>query len=365
MDHIIELNHIAKQYPGLEKSLRGTKLEVKGPLLWARNLSRAARLTSNTASSVTALDDVSLAIDKGEIFGLLGLNGSGKTTLIKILAGLIRPNHGTGQVAGISLDYPKRIRQRVSYVSTLGWMGLEWPLTAQQNVEFFAILCGMSQRLAKERSEAALRDVALWDVKDKYSSQLSNGMRQRVILARALLFRTPIVLLDEPTVGLDPATAKDILDLIRGTLRKRGQTIVLTDHQTDQMAELADRVAVLHEGKVVIHGTPSDVVRRLEHLIVIEVQTEGMEQPTTTPPSCIQRLHKIEHPGPLRSRNWRIHALDGPGVLAVVLDWLTQPSGLVVFVAQSKPTLQDVLMFHASENPQGGALTSGTLIQNN
>jgi len=87
MDHIIELNHIAKQYPGLEKSLRGTKLEVKGPLLWARNLSRAARLTSNTASSVTALDDVSLAVDKGEISGCWGLTVLGRPRLLKFWRG--------------------------------------------------------------------------------------------------------------------------------------------------------------------------------------------------------------------------------------------------------------------------------------
>ena len=205
---MIDIEHVTKTYAGTERSLRGTKLEWKGPALWLRNLAKAARLTSNAAPAVQALSDVSLTVRPGEVFGLVGPNGAGKTTLIKILAGLIRPTSGHGEVAGVSLAHPQEIRKRVSYVSTTGWMGLEWPLTAEENVRFFASLCGMPGTAARARTEEALRDVDLWEDRGKYPSQLSNGMRQRVILARALLFRTPLVLLDEPTIGLDPVTAQ-------------------------------------------------------------------------------------------------------------------------------------------------------------
>jgi ABC-2 type transport system ATP-binding protein len=347
MNDVIHIEHIAKTYEGVEQSLRGTKLEWKGPALWLRNLATAARLTSSAAPPVQALRDVSLTVLPGEVFGLLGPNGSGKTTLIKILAGLIRPTSGYGEVAGVSLDHPQEIRRRVSYVSTNGWMGLEWPLTAEENVRFFATLCGMPTALAQARTEEVLRDVDLWEDRGKYPSQLSNGMRQRVILARALLFRTPLVLLDEPTVGLDPITAGALLELIRGPLRTRGQTILLTDHQSAEMEIVADRIAVLGAGNIALLGTPTELRARLGHLAVIEIHTEEMDLPSGPAPSCVVALEHSERPGALGLRAWRIHVHRAPKALAAVLAWVTQPTGRVVFVAESAPTLQDVLTLPA------------------
>src|SRR5690348_13599020 len=135
---VVCVEHLAKTYDGVERSLQGTKLEWKGPALWLRNLARGVHLTSSSAPSVVALRDVSLTIAPGEVVGLVGRNGSGKTTLIKILAGLLAPSAGRGTVAGIPLAQSRAIRQRVAYVSTTGWMGLEWPLTAEENVRLFA-----------------------------------------------------------------------------------------------------------------------------------------------------------------------------------------------------------------------------------
>jgi ABC-2 type transport system ATP-binding protein len=340
---IIDIERITKTYAGVEQSLRGTKLEWKGPALWLRNLAKATRLTSSAAPPVQALCDVSLTVRPGEVFGLVGPNGSGKTTLIKILAGLIRPTSGHGEVAGVSLDEPAEIRKRVSYVSTTGWMGLEWPLTAEENVRFFASLCGMPAPLAHARTQEALRDVALWEDRRKYPSQLSNGMRQRVILARALLFRTPLVLLDEPTVGLDPVTARAMLDLIRGPLRARGQTILLTDHQSAEMEAVADRIAVLGGGAIALLGTPAELRARLSHRTVIEIHTEEMDLPARAAPSIVVATEYTERPGALSVRAWRIHVRRSPDALEETLAWVTQPAGRVVFLAESAPTLQDAL----------------------
>ena len=339
----VDLHHIAKTYAGQEVSRRGTSLQLSGPALWLHNLRRAAQLTASASPAVHALSDVSLRIAPGEVFGLVGRNGSGKTTLIKIMAGLIRPTTGNGAVAGFSLQESQEIRTRVSYVSTTGWMGLEWPLTAEENIRYFASLCGMPARLARQRAEQALRDVGLWDDRAKYPSQLSNGMRQRVILARALLFRTPLVLLDEPTVGLDPLTTRAMLALIRGTLRERGQTIVLTDHQSAEMEAVADRIAILREGRIWLEGTPGELAARLAGLTVVEIRTEEMDAPTGAPPELVVAAQPVERPGALGERAWRVHAHRCPEALEQVVRWIEQPAGRIVFLAESAPTLRDLL----------------------
>ncbi len=160
-EEAVLLDHVTKIYPGMEQSLRGTKLEWKGPVLWLRNLMGLARLRSTKAPPVQALWDVTLGITPGEIFGLMGPNGYGKTTLMKLLAGLLQPTGGTGAIVGIDLMHTREIRRKVSYVSTTGWMGLEWPLTAEENIRFFATLCGMPTPLARVRTEEALRAVDL------------------------------------------------------------------------------------------------------------------------------------------------------------------------------------------------------------
>lgn len=343
MNHVVDLQHISKIYADQEVSRRGTSLQMSGPALWFHNLSRALQLTSSSSQPVEALSDVSLRIAPGEIFGLVGRNGSGKTTLIKIMAGLIRPTSGAGSVVGLPLEQPQEIRKRVSYVSTTGWMGLEWPLSAEDNIRYFASLCGMPDRLARERTEQALHDVELWDDRKKYPSQLSNGMRQRVILARALLFRTPLVLLDEPTVGLDPLTTRSMLEFIRGPLRERGQTIVLTDHQSAEMEIVADRIAILREGRFWRQGTPHEITASLAGLTVVEIRTEEMDLPAAAPPEIVVAAQPIERPGALGERVWRVHAHRCPDALEQVVDWIEQPTGRIVFLAESAPTLRDLL----------------------
>jgi len=349
---VVAVSHLAKTYPGQEVSLRGTKLEWRGPALWARNLVRAVHLTANAAPPVPALRDVSLTIAPGEVFGLVGRNGSGKTTLIKILAGLIRPSAGSGTVAGMGLDAPQAIRAAVSYVSTSGWMGLEWPLTAEENIRFFAALCGLPDRLARARTEAALRAVDLWADRGKYPSQLSNGMRQRVILARALLLQTPLVLLDEPTVGLDPLTTETILTLIRGTLRERGQAILVTDHQAAALAAVADRIGILEEGRLTRVGTPQALLAPLAAITVISIQTEAMDRPLGPPPPGVVAADAVDRPGALGVRTWRIYARRTPDALQAVLDWVEQPAGRIVLLAEGRPTLSDLLLL-----PDPGALS--------
>jgi ABC-type multidrug transport system ATPase subunit len=177
-------------------------------------------------------------------------------------------------------------------------------------------------------------------------------MRQRVILARALLFHTPLLLLDEPTVGLDPLVAQTILRLIRGQLQARGQTILITDHQVAELAGVADRIGVLHGGRIVLCDTPAALVARLDHLTVVDVQTEEMDAPRTPPPSLVMSAEIVERPGALGVRAWRVYAHKSPGALPAILAWISQPAGRVVFLAERAPTLHDVLALRAFAGPQ-------------
>lgn len=340
---LIHLQRIGKTYPGAELSLRGTKLVTQGPALWARNLARAARLTAAPGAPVRALEDVTLSVFPGEVFGILGPNGSGKTTLMKIVAGLLRPSEGSGQVAGVDLATPQAIRRRVSYVSTTGWMGLEWALTAEENVRFFGLLCGMSPALARQRAKEALGDVGLLYDGRKAVSELSNGMRQRVILARALLLRTPVVLLDEPTVGLDPERRHDMLNLVGETLPARGQTVIVVDHQADAVEHIVDRAAILKGGRLLGVGTPAALVSGFSGLKVVELVTRGGHEPPGPPPQPLRRVEQVPRPGPLGLMQWRLTVEDRPDALGAALSWVLSGDGEVLTVAEHAPHLADLL----------------------
>lgn len=354
MDPVIQLHRVGKSYPGRSPSLRGTKLETHGPALWVRNARQAMRLTAAAAPTVRALSDCTLSVDAGEIFGILGPNGSGKTTLIKILAGLIRPTVGTGQVAAVPLGQTRSIRRQVSYVSTTGWMGLEWALTAEENLLFFARLTGMPTALAHHRTDDALRSLDLWEDREKLVAALSNGMRQRVIMARALLWRTPVVLLDEPLVGLDPHHRQALLRLIEGLARERGQTVLLADHDAQAVAALADRVLILAEGQVAGCGTVQELVNRWADGRIVELVTAGSGTVTTDPPAAVARVLSRPRPGPLGHTYWQI-TWDArqPGNLLDLIGWLEESGLTILELAERAPGLQDVLTID-------GAVSGGT-----
>ena len=339
----IRLSGVGKVFPGAERSLRGTKLEAQGPALWLRNLGRAARLTAAPEPSVRALDGVDLDVRAGEVVGILGPNGSGKTTLVKIIAGLIRPSEGRGEVAGVDLERPYEARRRVSYVSTTGWMGLEWALTAEENVRFFAVLCGLHARPARERAAAALRDVGLWADRGKMVSELSNGMRQRVILARALVLRTPVVLLDEPTVGLDPIHRDGVLGLVRRLVAERGQTVLLVDHQAEAIEGVIDRAVLLENGRVRLQGRPAELVRGLGDVHVVELVTRGGDAPQTPLPEGVLRSARMARPGPLALTRWRFVVADGADSLEGVVAWALAADAELVEVTERAAALADIV----------------------
>jgi ABC-2 type transport system ATP-binding protein len=200
---------------------------------------------------LTAVDDVTLAVPAGQVIGLLGPNGAGKTTTIKMTCGLIVPTAGTIRINGYGVA-----RQRADAVRQIGAVlegsrNVYWPLTAWQNLMYFGRLKGVRTAEIKPRAERLLTDLDLWDRRDETVGSYSRGMQQKVAIAAALITDPPIILLDEPAIGLDVEAARTVKDWIAHLAADEGKTIVLTTHQLAIVQELAGRIAVIREGMII------------------------------------------------------------------------------------------------------------------
>ena len=208
-----------------------------------------------------AVDSLNLAVEKGEVFGLLGPNGSGKTTSILMLLGLTDPSSGQVRVLGFDpVRQPLSVKRHVGYLPDQ--IGFYDGLTARENLSYIARLNGLSRKDAKQRIEAAVERMGLTSVIDKKVKTFSRGMRQRLGVAKLLLKQPQIIIMDEPTLGLDPEAARMFLQLIRD-LKETEITILLSSHLLHQVQEICDRVALFHRGSVVLTGTVGELAQRV------------------------------------------------------------------------------------------------------
>ncbi|HUF76545.1 MAG TPA: ABC transporter ATP-binding protein [Longimicrobiales bacterium] len=210
--------------------------------------------------SLTAVDGLTLRVDPGEVYALLGPNGAGKTTALRCLATLLRPSEGSATVCGLDVrSEPLAVRSRLAFLSSS--MGLYERLTPVELIEFFGRLQGLDERTLARRVEEMVELFDLSGVANRLCGKLSTGQRQRVSLARALVHDPPVLILDEPTHGLDVLSGQAIYDFIVRE-RARGKTVLFSTHQMEEVELLADRVGVLRGGQLVAEGRPQDLVAR-------------------------------------------------------------------------------------------------------
>jgi ABC-2 type transport system ATP-binding protein len=251
-----------------------------------RTLWQRIRREPDRRETFRAVDGVELHVEAGEVFGILGPNGAGKTTTMRMLATLLEPTSGTATVLGHDLVRDARaIRRRLGAVLA-GERSLYWKLTARENLEYFAALYHVPPAEVKRRIADILETVHLTDRADDYVEKFSTGMRQRLVLARALLPAPALLLLDEPTVGLDPQAARDLRERVL-QLRDEGRTVLLTTHYMEEADQLCDRIAIVDHGRVVALDTPEGLKRALKATEVVRLEVTA---PATADLALVARV---------------------------------------------------------------------------
>ncbi len=237
------------------------------------NSAVVAEAVSRSFGDVTALDEVDLEIGAGTVVGLLGHNGAGKTTMVRILTTLLKPSAGRALVCGFDVQRePQRVRESLALAGQQAT--LDELLSATENLVLLGMLLGLSRRAAKHRAAALLERFGLSDAAKRVVSTYSGGMRRRLDLAACLLVPRPVVLLDEPTTGLDPASRLEVHAAIR-ELVAEGTALLLTTQYLEEADKLADRIVVLARGRVVANGTPGEMKDSVGGRRVEAVLAEG------------------------------------------------------------------------------------------
>ncbi len=294
---------------------------------------------------VAAVKDVTLTVESGEIFGLLGPNGAGKTTTIRCLCTLTKPDSGRVEVGGVSsIDQPKLARRKLGYVAQE--VALDKILTGRELLQLQADLYHLPKLLAKDRIDQLLKILGLEEYGDQKTGTYSGGLKKRLDLAAGLLHQPDVLVLDEPTVGLDIESRAVVWDFLR-KLREAGTTVLITSHYLEEVDALADRVAIIDQGKVIADGTPNAlkdrlggdrVTLRIREFTPIAEAEKAKEHLATL--DFIKEV--IVNPAQGNSLNLVVQPQTNPiGMIEKTLSDL----GLPTFgISQSRPSLDDVYL---------------------
>jgi len=287
---------------------------------------------------IQAVDGLSLEIQEGEIYGLLGPNGSGKTTTILILLGLTEPSGGEVRVAGFN---PTREALKVKRI--VGYLpenvGFYEDLTARENLRYIARLNGIPDRDSKKRIQEVLEQVGLSDVADRPVGTYSRGMRQRLGIADVLIKQPKLAILDEPTTGIDPEGASQILDMIVEMRNQQGLTILLSSHLLHQVQRVCDRVGIMHQGKLVAEGTVDELgAKSSGEGLELEVQVRGAG------PELLAALEALEGVREVTSEDGRLRISCERDVRAEVARAILEHGAELVELRRRAFTLEEIYL---------------------
>ncbi len=298
------------------------------------------------AQRVRALDGLTVRVAAGTIFGLLGPNGAGKSTTVKILTTLSLPDSGTARVAGIDVRrYPGRVRQEIGLVSQKA--SSEQIATGRENLVLAARIQGLNRREAHARAAQLLDRFALTEAADRQVRTYSGGMSRKLDVAIGLIHRPRVLFLDEPTTGLDPEARAEMWDEIARLAGDEQMTVLLTTHYLDEADHLADRLAIVDRGRIVVEGTPDELKRELRGDAVV-VELASADHST----GAAALLERVPGVGEVSADGTALRARADHGASAVpaVLGALDEVGIAVASVTVARPSLDDVYLRHVGRS---------------
>jgi ABC-2 type transport system ATP-binding protein len=303
-------------------------------------------LTKVYGEGVKALDSVSFSVDEGEVFGLLGPNGAGKTTAIKIITTLIKATRGRASVFGVDVQRaPQAVREMMGYVPQA--VSVDGDLTGYENLLIFSKLFSVDKRVRHDRIVSALEFMGLTSRADDLVKHYSGGMMRRLEIAQALVNRPRILFLDEPSIGLDPFSKRQVRTQVKELNREFKMTMFVTTHDMAEADELCDRVAIMNAGKISVIDTPL----RLKESVGGDVVTVklGLGSPTPAVPEALGTVMSYQD-GQLK-----ILTQNGETKIPRITDALEAGGAKVDSISLAKPTLEDVFVKYAQAAPEQGS----------
>ncbi|MGW1105230.1 ATP-binding cassette domain-containing protein [Streptomyces sp. NPDC002540] len=303
----------------------------------------ARHLIKTYPGDVTALAGMDLDIDAGTVFGLLGPNGAGKSTTVKILTTLARPDSGTASVAGHDvLRHPDRVRRAIGVVAQKS--GADPVATGRENLLLQGRLHGMRGAAVQHRADELLDRFALADAANRQVKGYSGGMQRRLDVALGLVHRPEVLFLDEPTTGLDPEARTAMWDEISRLAGDEGLTIVLTTHYLEEADRLAERIAIVDRGRVVVEGAPDDLKGELRgDAVHLELRADGDTRAIGAALTGLPGVHEVLVDG----RRVSVRAEDGATAVPVLLAALERAGAAVAAATVARPSLDDVYLRYA------------------
>ena len=284
---------------------------------------------------VQAVKDISFSVEPKEFFGLLGPNGAGKTTTIRMITGVLKPDAGSVMIEGI--DLRSNFLDAKMKMGVIPEVGNIYPdLSARENIELVGRFYGLSKATREERADKLLTDLGLKERADDYARKFSKGMRQRVSIACAMVHEPPILILDEPTEGLDVMSRRLIVDKVK-EMNRNGSTVILTTHNIEEASRLCQRVCIVNKGSIVAIDSPEHLRRTMEKMQAVEV---GFDRKVEQAWFLSDDTSRVEQCGD----KWRFYSEDPDKAIEKIVK-VKEAQGLkILSMSTTGPTLEDVFV---------------------